>query len=397
MRILNGKSRSILFFLATSLAIIAHPAFGQNLTGTSPADDAHEKYLALSLGNGVEKESNGKILNRYGVPFMEGVLPLNPGGSAQVKVGGRLDRIFLLGMTDANTASANADQQGYSLHSGSGPRTIPAYGWADPRDYSYRFFVGDELGRIRLNYADGTTQVFPLLFGEGVWWGRAFYDFPEPFPSDASLRQAFAASLRLYPPAPVEDGKYIATIVPRPVPIRSITVENSPAKKGTLVIEGITVRSEDAKGITGAATLAPSAFSPEFEKFARTKALLPLGEDERQAQQPLNDLRRVLYTSDEDFKGHVAESAPLGYSGPEVSFQGTIFAEIMANVFRYNVQDIEAKIDKDGMYHTSTKDAISWGGYRGFGTFRNGVEATMAFPIRATWDAAFKKSLSSDI
>lgn len=304
---------------------------------------------------------------------MEGVLPLNPGGSAQVNVGGRLDRIFLLGMTDANTASANADQQGYSLHSGSGPRTIPAYGWADPRDYSYRFFVGDELGRIRLNYADGTTQVFPLLFGEGVWWGRAFYDFPEPFPSDASLRQAFAASLRLYPPAPVEDGKYIATIVPRPVPIRSITVENSPAKKGTLVIEGITVRSEDAKGITGAATLAPSAFSPEFEKFARTKALLPLGEDERQAQQPLNDLRRVLYTSDEDFKGHVAESAPLGYSGPEVSFQGTIFAEIMANVFRYNVQDIEAKIDKDGMYHTSTKDAISWGGYRGFGTFRNGV------------------------
>lgn len=37
------------------------------------------------------------------------------------------------------------------------------------------------------------------------------------------------------------------------------------------------------------------------------------------------------------------------------------------------MQDIEAKIDKDGMYHTSTKDAISWGGCRGFGTFRKSV------------------------
>jgi len=370
---LNGKCRNILFFLAVTLAIMTRPAWDESSTGnTSQADGAHEKYLALRLGN-VEKESNGSVSNLHGVPFIEGMLLLHPGGSAQVSVGAGVERIFFLGMTDANEALGKAGQQDAGMHSGSGPKTIPAYGWADPRDYSYRFFVGDELGRIRLNYADGTTQVFPLLLGEGVWWGRAFYDFQEPFSSDARLRQAFATALRLYPPAPVGDGKYIATIVPKQVPIRSITVENSPAKKGTLVIEGITVRSEDAKGITGAVTLPPATFSPEFEKFARTKALLPLGEDGEQAQQRLNDLRRALYTSDENFKGHVTKSAPPGYSGPEVSFKGTIFAEIMANVFRYNVQDIEAKIDKDGMYHTSTKDAISWGGYRGFGTFRKSV------------------------
>ena len=37
------------------------------------------------------------------------------------------------------------------------------------------------------------------------------------------------------------------------------------------------------------------------------------------------------------------------------------------------MQDIADKIDQDGMYHTSTKDAIEWGGYRGFGTFRKNV------------------------
>ncbi len=290
-----------------------------------------------------------------------------------MNVGGRADRIFLLGMTDANTTSVPPDQKDYSLQFGSGPKTIPVHGWADPRDESVRFFVGDELGRIRLDYTDGTTQVFPLLLGEGVWWGRAFYDFQEPFSTDAQFRRAFAASLRLYPPKPLEDGNYVAVISPRPAPIRSITVENSPAKKGTLIIKGITVESGNADGIADAVSLSVGTRPEEFEEFVRTKALHPLGKDEKQAEERFNDLRRAIYTSDEDFKGHVAESAPAGYTGPQLSFKGTIFAEILANVFRYNLQDIADKIDQNGMYHTSTKGAIEWGGYRGFGTYRNDV------------------------
>lgn len=328
------------------------------------------QYLALPLGNEAQAPAT---LNRYGVPFVAGMLPLVSGGSAQVNVGGQVDRIFLLGMTDANTASIQADQQTYSLRAGSGARTIPPYGWADPRDYSYRFFVGDELGRIRVNYADGTTQVFPLLFGEGVWFGHAFYDFQDPFLSDARLRRAFSSSLRLYPPKPLADGNYVAVIIPRHKPIRSITVENSPAKKGTLIIKGITVEAKNADGIRAAASFAPATLSPEFGNFVRTKALRPLGKDQVQTEHRLNNLKQALYTSDAEFKGHVAASAPPGYSGPDVSFRGNIYADILSNVFRYNVQDILGKIDADGMYHTSTRDAISWGGYRGFGTFRRGV------------------------
>jgi hypothetical protein len=37
------------------------------------------------------------------------------------------------------------------------------------------------------------------------------------------------------------------------------------------------------------------------------------------------------------------------------------------------VQDIRNKIDEEGMYHTSTKDALSWGGYKGIGTFRKNL------------------------
>lgn len=359
---MNLKRRAILCVVA-SLALVPYQAWAR----PSAANSTPGKFFALSLGGNT---SGLQTLNRDGVPFTDGVLLLKQGGSAQVPVGAQAQRIFFLGMTDAQSATRAA-----RTHSGPGPRRASPYGWADPRDYHYRFFVGDELGQIRLQYADGSTQVFPLRFGEGVWFGDAFYQFQQPFPTDARLRQAFSAALRLYPQTPVEDGSYVGVIVPRPIPIRSISVENSPAKRGTLIIEGITVESANAHGIAGATTLQPSAFSPEFRNFIRTKALLPVGEDEKQANRRLDNLRQALYTTNKDFKHPVAPSVPPGYQGPEVSFKGDIFSGILANVFRYNLNDIADKIDPDGMYHTSTKGAVSWGGYNGFGTFRYGVGA----------------------
>jgi hypothetical protein len=334
----------------------------------------HSKFLALSLG--AVTGSGGKVLERYGVPFVDRVLPLVQGGSAQVSVGGRAERIFFLGMTDAEKAADDGDEPPSAR--GPGAWSLPGYGWADPRDESYRFFVGDELGRIRVEYTDGTEQVFPLLLGEGVWWGRAFYDFQEPFPTDARLREAFARALRLYPAKPLEDGDYISVIDPKPEAIRSITIENSLAKKGTLVIKGITVESRDARGIAGAQVLTPGVFPEEFQHFLRTRTLRPLGVGEARSQQRLTQLKNALYSSNKQYQGlRVTPSVPADYVGPEVSFKGTgtgaVYAEILANVFRYNLADIAAKIDADGMYHTSTQNAISWGGYRGFGTFRKDV------------------------
>jgi hypothetical protein len=331
----------------------------------------HANYFALPLSaNG--NESNQKVIDRYGIPFVEGILPLDAGGSARVEVGAQVERLFLLGMTDANKLPGRMSSPARSPSEIIRP-AIPADGWADPRDESVRFFIGDELGQIRLEYADGSTQVFPLLLGEGVWWGRAFYDYPEPFPTDARLRKAFASAMRLYPPAPVIDGKYIAEIVPLRKPIRSITFENNPAKKGTLVISGITAVSGDTNAIAAGIALSPGILSSGFATFAEQKALRPLGEDKNQDRPQLEALRRELYSSDESFEGHIAPKKPARYSGPDVLFEGNLEAEVLANAFYYNVRDIADKIGKDGMYHTSTKDALSWGGYKGFGTFRKNL------------------------
>ena len=356
------------------LAVIILFSIVTTLTAQTDVPADREQFIALPLAKGALPgvalaKPGATILYRYGVPFIEEVLPLQSRGSAEVQVGGQVDRIFLLGMTSAKKATTKI------VSAVGSASTVPLYGWADPRNMAVRAMIGDEIGRIRLNYADGTSQVFPLILGESVWYGQAFYDYQDPFATDVGLRHAFARALRLYPPEPVRDGNYVAVIKPKAAPLQSITVEDSPVKNGTVVITGITVESADTNRISGATVLTPGIFPTDFAKFADEQSLRSVGQNEKASQRQLKNLRQALYSSDESFKGPVPLKIPSGYTGPIVSFQGSLYAEILANAFYYNVQDILAKIDETGMYHTSTKDAISWGGYCGFGTFRRNVGA----------------------
>ena len=304
------------------------------------------KYFALPLAQTPVRSQ--KVHYHFGVPFIEGTLSVSSNTPGQVNVGGAVKRIYLLGMTDNDTIRC----------------------WADPRDYSVRFLIGDNLGCIRLNYTDGTTQEYPLVLGESDWFGKAFFQHPGPFPADAHFRKALATALRIYPPAPVADGQYIAVIAPKPVPLQSITVESTPAKQGTPVINGLTVEAAaGSAGIAGAVTVVPGAFSPDLKQFMREKRLRVSGEDEAAVRSSLENLRLALYSSDESFKARVRDEIPAGYSGPMVSFKGSEEAQILANAFRYNLQDISDKVDAQGMYHTSTKGATSWNG-NAFGTYR---------------------------
>jgi hypothetical protein len=104
------------------------------------ATASHDKFFALPLGGG--QELSPKILDRYGIPFIKAGQRPPAGSPTRVMIGSPVKRIFLLGMTESARPRA----------------------WADPNDYSVRYFVGDDLGQIRLNYADGSTQVFPHDF-----------------------------------------------------------------------------------------------------------------------------------------------------------------------------------------------------------------------------------------
>jgi hypothetical protein len=322
-----------------------------SLTISTFAQPMHKaSYRGLPLGG--SQASNAPAVIRYGVPFVEGTLPFQSDAKkhldiARVPVGGTATRIFFSGLTD----------------------TGKPHSWTVLGIYSKRYFLGDDMGAIRLEYMDGSAQTFPLVFGESLWWGTIFYANPEPFYREANFRNALEKSLRLYPPAPVKDGVYLGVIVPKNSPLKDIVVQNSAAKLGDPIITGITVESAAGEKIEHGVALAGQPLPPDFAKFAAEKPLLASGADTHAAQAALENLKHALYTSDENFKGRIPVQMPKGYSGPVVSFSGDVYATILANAFHANVQDMRDKVTDDGMYHTSTKDAPTWSIYFGFGTY----------------------------
>ncbi len=286
-------------------------------------------------------------MNRYGIPFVESVPHPESSGLTLLAVGSTVKRIYLLGMTESAGVRA----------------------WTSPKDYSQRFFVGDRLGNIRLDYADGSAQVFPLILGESVWWGKIFYNYPDPFPTDAGLRSTLSLSLHLFPAAPVEDGNYVAVIDPRPAPIVRIEVENSSFMKGGVTIAGVTVETADTSAIPGATELTAGQTLPQFAAFERERPLRQAGSADDSSRDRLEALSYALYSNQREYVRPPSPRLPPDYTGAKVAFRGPVDAAILENAFAANVQDMLDKIDPDGMYHTSTRGAVSWNG-AGFGTFR---------------------------
>ncbi len=291
-----------------------------------------------------------RTLYRAGVPFLATAWHRPKSDSTQVDVGAQVKRIYLLGMTEADGVAA----------------------WSNPKDYSQRFFVGDRLGQIVLTYDDGSTQVFPLILGESVWWGLPFYQYQEPFPTSAPLRDSLARSLRLYPSAPVPDGDYVAVIEPKATSLKSIKIVDSPEKKGGVVISAMTVQAPKTVVIRGASRILSGNEPADFKEFVRERALRPSGMDRVETEKRLHALKMALYTNDTVYAQPVATRVPQGSSGPAVVFRGSVYASILEDAFYANVQDMLAKVDPDGMYHTSTRGATSWNG-AGFGTYRPNV------------------------
>lgn len=296
------------------------------------------------------------MLYRDGVPFVETTWKAPAGGALEVNVGAEAKKIFLLGMTETQRPQA----------------------WSAATSYKSRYFLGDNLGAIRLHYADGSTQDFPLILGESVWWGLPFYQTREPFPADATLRRAFEQALHLYPAGSADDGNYVAVIVPKASPLGSIEIMGSPAKSGSVAISGITVESAPGTSIPGSTAIPPGDFSAQFSQFMQQKSLRTGGVTENGSGPQLDDLKRALYTTDAELKHPIPAQVPKDYSGPQVTFKGTPYVSALQNAFYANVQDMLDKVDADGTYHTSTLGALSWAGVPSsaggeFGTYRSGV------------------------
>lgn len=284
-----------------------------------------------------------------GVPFMvEPSSALSERGLLQVKLGFSARRLLLCGMT-------------HSLDQGN-----PV--WGDPRDLRSRFFVGDKIGEIRVSYKGGAVDVYPIILGESAWWGKRFVEAPEPFASDPKAKSALERALRLYPPVP--SYRYVASLSLRSEPVESVEVSGVKDKAGVPVVLGITAEAAPGASLPGCMPLPHPKLTPEAAAFLESRSLRLQGKDEKAAEANLQALRDAFYTTLTNFPKSVKLDIPATYRGPKVKLEGDVYAQILTNVFYHNLNDMAAKVTDDGMYHTSTKGAATWGGYEGLGTYQ---------------------------
>lgn len=289
-----------------------------------------------------------------GIPFLASSTSVVKSSSAlELSVGCKAKHLFLIGMT------TSLDQGNYC--------------WFSPMDYSGRFFIGDKIGEIKVVYADGLVEKYPLTLGESLWWGKRFSQYPEPFASDATAAKALKESLRIFPATPTSDGRYLAAITPRAAVVKSVEIVDYPEKKGVPVILGLTIEPEAGEAVPNGVALSHNNISDELAEYIKTSSLRREGENESETVEDIARLREVLYTTPKNFPKHVNVTVPQDYKGPEFKFEGDAYAEVLTNMMYANLHDIFKRVDAEGMYHTSALGAASYGGYEGFGSYRNGV------------------------
>lgn len=336
IRIVDGNSESAFAWLG--------------LWEIDAAEDFRIRFAENPSLAGWVAEGEQQVYIEHPIPFLaSSVAQFSENSSVRLIINARAKHIFLLGMT-------NSLDQGCPT-------------WGDPNDWASRFFIGDELGKVRLKYTNGEEDVYPLVLGESIWWGKLFYEYPEPFASDAKAMKILGETLRLYPPTPNPEGRYVAVITPRSLPIYSLELEDSKNKQGAVCLFALTIEAYPGDKPFGGIPLPADHPSEDFLKFLQQKSLLAGKFSFKRVER----LAQVLYPSEKTLPSWLPLDIPKDYQGPYVRFKGNIYADILSNAFYHNVQDILDKIDEEGMYHTSTKNAPSWGGYQGFGTFKKNV------------------------
>lgn len=273
--------------------------------------------------------------------------------SSEIAVGCKAKQLFFIGMT------TSLDQGNFC--------------WWSPMDYSGRFFIGDKIGAIKVNYADGVVETYPLTLGESLWWGKKFTQYSEPFASDPAAAKALKDSLHIYPAKATSDGRYLAAITPRAAVVKSVDIIDYSDKKGVPVILGLTVEPEAGVPVPNGVALSHDKVSADLVEYVKTASLRREGQDESATARNIAQLREALYTTTTNFPQHVEVTIPDGYKGPQFKFEGNAYAEVLTNIMYANIHDIFKRVDAQGMYHTSAQGAASYGGYEGFGSYRKGV------------------------
>ena len=234
--------------------------------------------------------------------------------------------------------------------------------WGSSDDKQSRF-IGDDMGKIKIEYSCGEVDEIPLIMGITLWFhGEVWSEKCAPFKSenedenDSELISALKQALQLY--GAFEDApKYLLGIRPRSLPIKSVSFSGNEQKGGHPVFFEL-LAANDEKELYGDIVTIESL---EFLSAHTVNSVSPITEEMLDS---LDAINRATLTFEEDF------ASPIDYSvdenAPFVKFEGSAEADIATAVYAENKRILVERTDEDGFIHTSFKRAPSWR-YCGFG------------------------------
>ena len=238
----------------------------------------------------------------------------------------------------------------------------PAWGTAE---YSDIRMIGDEMGTLNVEYADGTADSIPLVFGYTMWFRANWLEAVTPLKdgnSDPELIAALKDSLALLG---AYEGREVCVmkVKLRAKPVKKVFVTDNKEKKGSPVFN-FAFLTDGAS-----CTLAKGNLSfSTGDAFFDGKTVDPDNAFPEEVKRKLEIIRRALYTYEDEYGSAPEFNIPEGYGGPAVTFSGNEFARIATGALYTNIVNLASRVDRDGFFHTSYKDAPSWR-YDGFGVW----------------------------
>jgi len=235
------------------------------------------------------------------------------------------------------------------------------------RDFTQQQMIGDRAGELRIEYADGTKTVVPLVFGFTMWWDLPWRMNREPIASDPVAAAAFDASCRLKEVL-TGDGasRYVLAVACRDKVVSRVVFVDSPAKAGCPAFWGLSVRTDAPAA--GMVRLAHHAYDDAWLTAHRiTPELLA----EHGYEGPLKRLKSAIGMTDADMPARVARDIPKGFRGPDFRVTGGVFGDILTNAYYHTVHSAATKsIRKDGYIYCAPPDMPDYNAYNSIGTYQ---------------------------
>jgi len=280
-----------------------------------------------------------------------------------IPVGAKAEALYLLGMYNHGWDHALA-------HWGEHPE------FKDERPD--RILIGDRLGALEINYADGSSDIIPLVMGTTIWsvdhWAfgpsnSVMKPVKEPFASRPDYAKTLHQCILLHEDDAIPTGgtgyaHFYLALKPRPKKIQEIVIHNNQSVRGRPLISGVTLASpEPADGLEhlGSCAVQESDLETRLDSA-----------EEFDWSGKLEALRRLMYTREEDLPDHVPLlDFPDGLDAVRIRFLGGgRWGDMLSNVWTANLIQMERKFISDtGFFGETGTDTPWYGGYQGIGTW----------------------------